>query len=315
MIDAPTERLTNCPLCGETSWQTLTVPGRWIGSDVFEDLQGKIGLVRCCHCKLVFTHPRPSAARLSTFYAGDSYRCHEPTGSVSVGSRADFILNWIARCLPADIPRTLLDYGAGGGGFLCHARSRGWTVRGFEPGKRGLQACRQAGLDMTDRLESLPRREFSVVTLHHVFEHLADPIAVLVQIRQLLAPDGRLFIEVPNVRSLRARLAHPLLSSRMAIDERHRAYPIHLMYYSDSTLRQMLAKGNWVVQAACTLGMGLDEFFVRAESPERQTLPSRATSTVVSPPKRRWRHRLRDAFLRLGLGENLAVVAYPAAPP
>jgi 2-polyprenyl-3-methyl-5-hydroxy-6-metoxy-1,4-benzoquinol methylase len=101
----------------------------------------------------------------------------------------------------------LLDYGAGGGSFLLDARSRGWDVRGFEPGRRGVQTCCGAGLDVTDDLSELPSGAFGVVTMHHVLEHIADPAVALRDVRRLLAPGGRLFVEVPNARSLRARLS------------------------------------------------------------------------------------------------------------
>ena len=308
---ASTECLGACPLCGGTSWRTLPAPGRWIGSEVFGDLQGKLGLVRCRSCGLVFTNPRPSSGRLSAFYSGDTYSCHEATGSASAGAKADFVLKRIANYLPPEAPRTLLDYGAGGGGFLSHARNNGWKVRGFEPGKRGLESCRQAELDVTDKLENLSPAEFGLVTLHHVFEHLANPTEVLDGVRHFLAREGRLYIEVPNVRSMRARLAIPFLSRRFQIDERYRAYPIHLVYYSDRTLREMLGKVGWTVEATFTIGLGLDEFFIRRETSHKQTTRPGKSNSVLPPPKRRLRHKLRDAFLTLGIGENLAAIAYP----
>ncbi|MDG1894377.1 MAG: class I SAM-dependent methyltransferase [Fuerstiella sp.] len=119
----------------------------------------------------------------------------------------------------------------------------------------------QRGLEVTDKLTELPSGAFGLITLHAVFEHLANPTEVLDEIRRFLAPDGRLYIEVPNVRALRARLAIPLLSRRFGVDERYRAYPIHLMYYSECTLRKMLEKAGWVVEKSFTLGLGMDEFF------------------------------------------------------
>jgi SAM-dependent methyltransferase len=305
------EQLAACPLCGQTSWKRLPVPGHWIGQDVFSDLSGKIGLVKCRRCRLVFINPRPSSERLSAFYSGDRYSCHEASGSASSGAKADYILRRVTKYLPSNAPRTLLDYGAGGGGFLTVARDRDWLARGFEPGKRGLETCRQAGLDVTDSLSGLPEGEFGLVTLHHVFEHLANPIEALDGIRRLLSPDGRLYVEVPNAHSLRSRLAMPSLSRRFAVDERYRAYPIHLMYYSDGTLRKMFAKAGWVIEKSFTLGMGLDEFVSRPTKFRNQaTCPNHGLS-VVAPAKWRLRHYVRDAFLGLGLGENLAVVARP----
>jgi SAM-dependent methyltransferase len=311
-LAAAVETLDACPLCSGRRFQPLPTPGRWIGADVFGGLHGRIGLSRCHSCDLVFTNPRPSAEWLGEFYAGDTYDCHETNASSAGGAKADFALAKIGKCLPPGVPRTLLDFGAGGGAFLLHARARGWTVHGFEPGRRGLETCQAVELDVTDDLEELPTRYFGLITLNHVFEHLADPVETLSRIHRLLAPDGRLFIEVPNVRSLRARLALPALTQRLAVDERHRAFPIHLMYYCDRTLRRMLAGVGWTVEKTFTLGLGLDELFLRPEASEVLTT-GMGNHPAPAPPRRRWRHLLRDAFLALGLGENLAAIA--CAPP
>ncbi len=255
IIEQPsTEQLQACPLCGEESWTVLPTPGDWIGPEVFEGLEGRIGLVQCRACGLVFINPRPSGEKLTAFYSGDTYCCHETAGSASAGAKADYILNRLEKSLPAEAPRTLLDYGAGGGGFLLHAQSRGWNVQGFEPGKRGLESCRALGLDATDRLEDLPEGTFGLVTLHHVFEHLPNPAEVL-------------------------------------------------------------ETAGWSVEATLTLGLGLDEFFVPQSSAPKQNHHAKvdAKSPASSPQKRRFRHQLREAFLGLGWGENLAAIGFPAS--
>ncbi len=301
--------LDSCPLCGSQAFKTLPTPGRWTGAEVFERLKGRIGLMRCPGCGLILINPRPSIERLTALYSGDTYCCHEATSSCSAGAKANYLLNRIVKNLPSGVARTLLDYGAGGGAFLLHARTHGWEVRGFEPGRRGLECCRLAGFEVTDNLEELPTKYFGLVTLHHVFEHLVDPIAALAGIRRLLATNGRLFIEVPNANSLRARLAFPILSSRLSIDERYRAFPSHLIYYNGRTLRRMLAKAGWIVEAAFTVGLGLDEFFIRSERTSASATLSSGHKTAQPRPGRRLRHLMRDVFLNQGLGENLAMIA------
>jgi SAM-dependent methyltransferase len=279
----------------------------WAGN--VQQFAGKTSPVRCRNCGLIFTNPRPSCDRLSAFYSGDNYCCHEAAGSSSSGAKAEIILKRISKFLPPDIPRNLLDYGAGGGGFWAHANRSGWTVRGFEPGRKGVENCRRAGFEVTDNLEELPSSEFGVVTLNHVFEHLANPIEVLAEIRRLLAPKGLLFVEVPNAGSLRAKLALPFFSRRFRVDERYRAFPIHLMYYTNATLRKMLRSGGWRIDTTFTLGMGLDEFIV----PGTDAMDS-ATANGRAPTRpRRWarvRRILRDAFLSSGFGENVAAIAH-----
>ena len=232
------EFVSACPVCHGQSFTRLPVPGRWVGPEVFGDLSSQLGLVRCRACSLVFTNPRPSATRLKTFYSGETYVCHEEDASHFARNKADLLLRKLGELMPAGAPRTLLDYGAGAGGFLVHARTQGWDVKGFEPGKRGLETCRRASLDVTDDLRSLPSRAFGLITLQHVFEHLADPAATLQSLRTYLAPEGRLYIEVPNARSLRASAAAPFLSRRFAVDERYRAFPVHLMYSPPPNARQ-----------------------------------------------------------------------------
>jgi 2-polyprenyl-3-methyl-5-hydroxy-6-metoxy-1,4-benzoquinol methylase len=290
----------------------LPVPSRWIGREVFAPLAETLGLVRCNACRLVYVNPRPSDRTLAAFYDRDDYGFHGGDASAASGARADFFLQRILRHLPPTAPRTLLDYGAGGGGFLKHARERGWQVRGFEPARRGIASCRAAGLDVTDCLDDLPSAEFGVITVHHVLEHVPNPGDVLRQMRRLLAADGRLYVEVPNARSLRAHLSFPLLSRHFPIDERYRAYPIHLLYYSPQTLQQQLAKAGWSVEHLFTIGLGIDELVARdtceAEQPARPTDGVIASNTAL-PARRRLRHALRDCFLDACLGENLGAVA------
>lgn len=309
----PTAQIVaQCPLCDSTDSRALPVPGRWIGREVFAALEGTLGLVRCGVCRLVYANPRPSDRTLATFYDREDYSFHDSEGSAATGARADFFLQRILRHLPANAPRTLLDYGAGGGGFLRHARKRGWSVRGFEPAGRGVASCRGAGLDVTDRLDEVPSGEFGVITLHHVVEHLPNPTAVLREVRRLLAPEGRLYVEVPNARSLRARLALPLLSRHLSVDERYRAYPIHLLYYAPQTLAQQLVKAGWTVEHMFTIGFGVDELVIPRERAPEQAMQSSeelAAGRGASSSRQRWRHTLRDRFLDACLGENLGAIA------
>lgn len=296
------ERLIACPLCGDERLSRLPTPGHWIGAEVFDGLP--LGLARCRGCGLVFTNPRPSQDRLGAFYSGDTYTCHTAAGSSSAGRKAAHVLDSLERRLPG-VPRVLLDYGAGSGTFLAAAKDRGWEVAGFEPGNRGLANCRGLGLEATGDLASLPPGRFGLITLNHVYEHISDTKDALEGIAKLLAPGGRLFIEVPNAKSLRARLAMPWLSRRWQVDERYRAFPIHLMYYTRDTLTRSLAASGWTVEKAFTSGVGLDEFFIRTKA--NGSVPGAVSTHRVG--NRTWKHVIRDLFLSTGLGENLCVIA------
>jgi SAM-dependent methyltransferase len=293
-------------------------------------MQRRLGLVRCCDCRLRFINPRPDTATLTAFYRGRGHDYHNAETSLSAGARGELLIDRIEQAMPTDVPRRMLDYGCGGGGFVRQAAARGWDARGYEPDPRGADACRRAGLEFAGSLDDLPPATFGVVTLHHVFEHLENPAAALAEVRRLLAPGGMVFIEVPNVGSLRARLSWPFLSRRFGVDERHRAFPIHLSYFSPRTLGGLLRRAGWAVERRFTLGLGIEELFCRAEEPAPATAaapePALAPIPISTPrptptPARHGGGRLRFVksavkamILGTGLGENLCVLARPVSP-
>jgi SAM-dependent methyltransferase len=308
---SPVERLVECPVCRGTSLARLPVPGHWIGQELFEPHADALGLNRCRGCGFVFVNPRPSEALLRAFYAGDDYVCHVPDHSAAGARKAAARLAVVRRLTGVRSGR-LLDYGCGGGELLRAAREAGWEAEGFDIGRAALAACRRQGLPVTDDPAALARRRFDVIFLSHVFEHVADHREVLGRLGGLLAPGGHLCLEVPNARSLRAVLSLPVLSRHLRFDERYRAFPIHLSYFSERTLPRLLVAHGFVVTGLTTIGLGVEELVVRDEPPR-----AAAHSALAADPARRRRSRagrlVRDGFKRvffgLGLGENLVVVA------
>lgn len=109
----------------------------------------------------------------------------------------------------------LLDIGCGTGTTLVEAQGRGWRVLGLEPGRAAAAVARERlGAAGHDRViegyfpDDLPagERSFDAITILDVLEHFVDPIGFLRVIRRHLAPEGRLFVQVPNWDSLLVQL-------------------------------------------------------------------------------------------------------------
>ena len=107
-------------------------------------------------------------------------------------------------------PGPLLDVGCGGGLFLRLMRARGFRGIGLDfSAQAAAVAWRQQGVPavcaLPDRAPLSPA-SLACLTMFHVLEHLYDPRACLQAAYDLLAPDGRLVVQVPNAGSWQSRV-------------------------------------------------------------------------------------------------------------
>lgn len=94
--------------------------------------------------------------------------------------------------------RRVLEFGCGNGGFISQVGSKGTAVEIQADAARFL---RESGLTILDKIpragETLP---YDLVCSFHVLEHLMDPIGTLRQLKDVMAPGGKLIIEVPHAK-------------------------------------------------------------------------------------------------------------------
>src|SRR4051794_25484223 len=105
----------------------------------------------------------------------------------------------------------VLDVGCAEGYLARELRGRGCTVVGLEYDEAAADAAREfCEQVVTGDVESPDVRArvdgpFDRVLFGDVLEHLRDPAAVLRWARELLAPDGRAVISLPNIANWSAR--------------------------------------------------------------------------------------------------------------
>jgi SAM-dependent methyltransferase len=147
------------------------------------------------------------------------------------GKRASSVLGWLGRWLAmnrrvrerafydavvdeviprAEDPGRALDIGCGAGGGILRLMQVGWKVDGVEWDPTAVEVARRVtscSIRSGDfRKISLPVATYDLVMMHHVLEHLDDPIGGLRRAAELLAPGGRLVVVYPNPDSLGARV-------------------------------------------------------------------------------------------------------------
>lgn len=145
-------------------------------------------------------------------------------------------------------PGRILDVGCGTGDFLVVCAEHGWETVGVDvsPYAARISAERSGGEAHGGRLEDAPLQpgSFDVIHMHHVLEHVADPVDVLQRIRGLLRPGGRLVLEVPNERNL-INLAMRLQGKAMLPSDQP---PTHLLFFDPPSLRAAVSAAGLEVE-------------------------------------------------------------------
>lgn len=173
------------------------------------------------------------------------------------------ILDALARLRRLDGVR-VLDVGSSAGWFLRAARDRGCRVHGIEPdpffferaqrelGDTASLVCGYFDADVPPEWGT-----FDIITFHDVFEHLADPAAVLAACRARLAPGGLLVLSLPSADGFVFRLG--LALRRLGVDgplERmfqvHYPFP-HLYYFGEASVRQLASRYGFSVETMTEL--------------------------------------------------------------
>jgi|GEM_PF-125815 len=227
---------TSCPLCGGVASDHLTET-----RDLHYGIAGQWRYQRCADCRVVFLNPAPTAEFLAGAY-DDSYYSYQDFAPTPAWRRWVRTLTGFNPGTTGDPvfarPGKVLDIGCGSGQFLYRMKLQGWETHGVELSARAAEIGNtryalniQAG---TLRQAQLPDGSFDYIRLNHSFEHLLDPRETLDRIRELLAPQGLLFIGVPNVDGLQARW--------FGKHWWNLGPPVHPFNYSRFTLQRLLTE-------------------------------------------------------------------------
>ena len=231
-----------CYLCGRSCLPSVT--------GLFDDRFGTSGiydLMRCRHCGLEQTWPRPGESELKDLYeqfynwgGGETfYRKMRDWFLFSAWYR--LWLRWdgdIAFHLRQGRGR-LLDVGCNEGRGLAIYAHNGFQGEGLEINEQAAALAREKGFPVhTGPLAQFtPTKPFDVVVLANVLEHVPDLLGLLSQVRRVLRPGGQVWLSCPNAASRWRRV----FGRRW----RHYHVPFHLWQFSPEALKDLLARAGF----------------------------------------------------------------------
>jgi len=290
--------MSACLVCGGERWAPMfTAPDR-----LYRTTEKEFAVVRCQECGLMRLDPQPAAEELRRYYPENYWFApDESTGSRMAEAYRRVVLRdhvrFVAQALGGGRARgRLLDVGCGGGLFLGMMRERGYAVVGLDVSHEAAAMAwrRQQAPAVCGDLANAPLRagSFAGITMFHVLEHLHDPRAYLAAARELLAPDGRLVVQVPNAASWQFRLLGRRWSG---VD-----VPRHLFDFRDGDVEKLLE--------ACGMVVVRRKYFSLRDNPAGL---ASSVAPGLDPMARRVRRVAESAGARLA--KDLAYLAVTAA--
>ncbi len=218
-------------------------------------------------------NPTPSSEEITKFYANEFYtgeykNFNDSSLEVQLNDKEFLFGKW------QDIYDTfieinpnlkkkceILDIGCGWAQALLFFKDKGFDCYGFDPAPEAVEYGKKRGLNLKhaglDGMDVFSGKQFDVVCLLNVLEHVADPEKTINQIRKILKKDGILLIDVPNEFNDFQVVGRDLHS----LDDWWIAPPNHLNYFNKASLETFLKELKFDVRI-CESSFPLEIFLL-----------------------------------------------------
>jgi len=218
------------------------------------------------------TFPQPKIEDLGNYYKSDDYISHTDSKKSIIDKLYQIVkgytLNKKLKLINSfkTNQKNLLDVGCGTGDFLLNCKNNGWKVEGVEPNKNAKNlaksklAINQHSIVYTD-LSEINSKQFDVITLWHVLEHVPNLPTYISNLKLLLKPNGVLVIAVPNYKSYDANYYKQFWA---AFD-----VPRHLWHFSKKSIQLLFSEKKMSVVKIHP--MKFDSFYVSLLSEKYKT--------------------------------------------
>ena len=179
---------------------------------------GYIHYEMCPECGIIFQWNMPTDETLREYYKVMYRRGNKtpPDNDFNIELFRARVLFEFWQDTMGEAPKSLLDVGSSSGALGGFFRNEGGTeiAVGVEYGEWREWSLRHlhAAYPSLDQVPENLWHKFELVTMIHTLEHVTDPVKTVLQLRRLLALNGKVMIEVPN-------LHRPVFGSDVYSDE------------------------------------------------------------------------------------------------
>jgi 2-polyprenyl-3-methyl-5-hydroxy-6-metoxy-1,4-benzoquinol methylase len=245
-----------CPVChSNQSHFALSVKDHSVSGQFFD-------IWECAVCSLRFTKEAPSIDQIGIFYESEDYISHSNTRKGVVNNLYHAVRNHTLNIKVNLIKKITgrkngnhLDIGAGTGAFVQIMNKKGWKSSGIEPDLRARQLALElhsTELMSAESFQSLKPESYDAISMWHVLEHVHALFPYMNRIKEILKPDGFVFIAVPNYTSYDGKRYG---SEWAAYD-----VPRHLYHFSPASMQRLLNESGFELTGM--VPMWYDSFYI-----------------------------------------------------
>ena len=234
-----------CPICGNTE-RTQLFQQHFASIEGVTFLTG-YDVVQCKNCGFLFADQIPGQEQFDEYYRYNSkyegdYTGHVPSSVVIEHYRHSLgFLESVLRGAGRDSKQLkIVDIGCATGNFLNFMRENGYTaLSGIDPSAECVQIMEQCGIHSVQsslfQLDETASASYDVVMLLTVLEHIRDLSRTISVVKQVLRPNGFLYLSVPDAFHFYQEdwLAFQQFSSE------------HINYFTMGSLRNLLSQHSF----------------------------------------------------------------------
>lgn len=217
--------------------------------------------------------------------------------------------------IPAQETRSLLDIGCGLGKLLLYGKERNWNCVGVEPSKQAANCALSNGLNVLNCNFSkdlfTKNEKFDVVHMHHVLEHIKNPIDLLNDAKELLKENGILCVIVPNdFSAFQTILWKELDFKPWWIAPEH-----HLNYFDFNTLSSLLENNGFeIVLKETSFPMELfllfgEDYIKQPEIGTQSHLKRTNFDTILRKYDNELKRKFYQSLANIGIGRDVILYA------
>ncbi len=232
-----------CPICQKSSDVKL------------QKKHNEYDILFCSECIIQFSHPMENPGKL--YYEKCNIYEGRSTYSQLASPDHDWRFQTFFQLLHFSQPCSILDIGCGDGGFLSLANEKGFDAFGLEMDSRAVQIAKNIrkleNIECGDweNLKNTGWKDFDVITLFDVLEHIASPYNLMKIVYNLLKPGGIVCITVPRIDRL-PRIFDPVADFP----------PHHFTLWSLNALQVLLKNTDFKVIDLKEKNLGIDDCLI-----------------------------------------------------